>query len=486
MIQTQPTAAELDAPSAARPLLLILVVLLGSIFFAAGHQWNVSLSETFSAAADEAGQIVAGGDTVRRVAFSAIAIIGLCLLACKAPTTRGLSRFSRSENGTVPFQKRQPWLGILVIAYLSWCLLSVIWAVHPSLTITRLAVLVFCCLGALGVARQLSAREICLLAVAISAAYVAVGVCTEVALGTFRPFSVDYRFAGTLHPNAQGAVCAVLCLGSFCLAVESPRRRAWLIALFVAGLAMLFITRSRTSLAALTAAMLALLTLRGSWRTRAIIGIALPWVLCACVLVILLFSIPAGEKLTGAVLMGRQDEAFLLSGRMPLWAELMPYVRDNLMLGHGYDGFWTSKNVQDISSIFDWTIPDAHSAYLDMVLGVGLIGAMLGLLVLACGVWMSAAQYKATGNVGYEFIFSLLVYGMLASLLESSFVLMTSFVSFMAACGLAHLAFYPESRRVGACTHANQQACEHVGASTHPTSDLRRDIKLVRSTHPTE
>ncbi len=428
MIQIQPTAVELDAPSTTRPLLWLLIVLLGSIFFAAGHQWNVSLSETFSAAADEAGQTVAGGDTMRRVAFSAIALIGLCLLVCKAPGS----------------MKVQSWLGTLVIAYLSWCLLSIVWAVHPSLTITRLAVLIFCCLGALGVARQLSAREICLLAVAVTAAYVTIGVCTEVALCTFRPFSTDYRFAGTLHPNAQGVVCAVLCLGSFCLAVERPHRRVWFIALFVAGLATLFLTRSRTSFAAVLAAMLALSALRGSWRTRAIIGVALPWVLCACVLVILLFSIPVGEKLTGAVLMGRQDEAFSLSGRMPLWAELMPYVRDSLMLGHGYDSFWTSKNVQDISSIFDWTIPDAHSAYLDMVLGVGLIGVVLGLLVLAGGVWMSAVRYKATGNVGYEFIFSLLVYGMLASLLESSFVLMTNFVSFVAACGLAHMAFYSE------------------------------------------
>ena len=475
MIQTQPTAVELVAPSATRPLLWLLIVLLGSIFFAAGHQWNVSLSETFSAAADEAGQTVAGGDTMRRVAFSTIALIGLCLLVCKAPTTRGLSRFSRSENGTVPFQKWQPWLGALVIAYLSWCLLSVIWAVHPSLTITRLAVLVFCSIGALGIARQLSAWEICLLAVAVTAAYIAVGVCTEVTLGAFWPFSTDYRFAGTLHPNAQGALCAVLCLGSFCLAIEQPRRRVWLVALFVAGLAMLFLTRSRTSFAALLAAMLALLALRGSWRTKAIIGIALPWVLCACVLVILLFSIPIGEKLTGAVLMGRQDEAFSLSGRMPLWAELMPYVRDNLMLGYGYDSFWTPKNVQDISSAFDWTIPDAHSAYLDMVLGVGLIGAALGLLVLAGGIRESAVRYKATGNVGYEFIFSLLVYGVLASLLESSFVLMTNFVSFVAACGLVHLAFYPEDT-----------STRFVGCVERTKTDLMRDIKPVRSTHPTE
>ncbi len=467
MIQIQPTVAELDAPSAARPLLWLLIVLLGSIFFAAGHQWNVSLSETFSAAAEDAGQTVAGGDTVRRVAFSAIALIGLCLLVCKAPTTRGLSRFSRSENGTVPFQKWQPWLGTLVVAYLAWCLLSIVWAVHPSLTITRLAVLVFCCLGALGVARQLSAREICLLAVAVTATYVAVGVCTEVALGTFRPFSTDYRFAGTLHPNSQGTICAVLCLGTFCLAVESPRRRAWFIAMFVVGLAMLFLTRSRTSFAALLAAMLALLALRGSWRTRTIIGMALPWVLCTCALVILLFSIPVGEKLSGAVLMGRQDEVFSLSGRMPLWAELMPYLRDNLMLGHGYDSFWTPKNVQNLSFIFDWTIPDAHSAYLDMMLGVGLVGAVLGLLVLAGGIRESAVRYKATGSVGYEFIFSLLVYGVLASLLESGFVLMTSFVSFVAACGLAHMAFYHKA------TTADHKAAT-VGRADHKAATVGR------------
>ena len=107
----------------------------------------------------------------------------------------------------------------------------------------------FCVLAALGFARQFRPRNIAFMALAISTAYLAVGLGTELALGTFRPWQTGYRFAGTVHPNTQGGNLTVLCAASFCLARCSMPTKPWLWVLFAVGLVFLLLTKSRTSCA---------------------------------------------------------------------------------------------------------------------------------------------------------------------------------------------------------------------------------------------
>jgi exopolysaccharide production protein ExoQ len=61
-----------------------------------------------------------------------------------------------------------------------------------------------------------------------------------------------------------------------------------------------------------------------------------------------------------------------LTGRTDIWAVLLPIAMQRPLLGHGFGGFWiTGKN----TSYFD--VLEAHSGYLDVLIGLGFIGILL-------------------------------------------------------------------------------------------------------------
>ncbi len=60
-----------------------------------------------------------------------------------------------------------------------------------------------------------------------------------------------------------------------------------------------------------------------------------------------------------------------LTGRTEIWADLLPVALKKPWVGHGFGGFWTTK----ARVMFD--ISEAHSGYLDILLGLGFIGLVL-------------------------------------------------------------------------------------------------------------
>lgn len=75
-----------------------------------------------------------------------------------------------------------------------------------------------------------------------------------------------------------------------------------------------------------------------------------------------------GSFLSGtASVVGRGET---LTGRTDIWAYLLPYAMNSILLGHGYGGFWTDALREATSS-------HAHNGYLDIVLNLGLVGFLL-------------------------------------------------------------------------------------------------------------
>ena len=74
-------------------------------------------------------------------------------------------------------------------------------------------------------ARLFTPRELAAAALSCGVAYLGIGVLTELALGTFQPWRGDYRFSGTLHPNHQGLVCAMIVMTSTYLALIGRQHR---------------------------------------------------------------------------------------------------------------------------------------------------------------------------------------------------------------------------------------------------------------------
>jgi exopolysaccharide production protein ExoQ len=199
-------------------------------------------------------------------------------------------------------------------------------------------------------------------------------------------------------------------------------------------------TKSRTVCGALLIGLLAYGAIGMSWRKRILAFTAMLWSVFALAFIALLLGWDVEHQAVNVALIGREEETGSLSGRVPFWTELMPHVMDRSLLGHGYRTFWDPKRIGDFSNSLQWTVTDGHSAYLDTLLDLGVIGAVLFLASIAAGIREAASGYRTSGDVAYGMFFALLVCRGLNAILESAFVTSTNFVSFVIICGLAHIA----------------------------------------------
>ena len=424
---TDPRSQLDDASTTDLRLLWLAIVLVGLVYFFVVHDLQVSSYERFAPWSDAeggTGVVEAGQNVAKGLALSLIGMLGVYLI---------LRRDGRPWNVT-------GWLPALMFFYLAWAAASVLWSINLGMTCKRLAVLMFCVFGAIGFARQFRPRDLAVMAMAIMAAYLAIGIAAEVALGPFRPWSSGYRFAGTVHPNTQGAQLTILCLASFCVAHSATRGRQWLWALFAVGLIFLILTRSRTSCAALAIAFGVLWLVNTSTRTRVLTTVTAGFAVSAAALVAAMFGLDADDKLVEMAMLGRQEESESLSGRFPIWLELTNYARARPLQGYGYEAFWTAKHIEAVSEELQWPLREAHNAYLDCTLSVGLVGAAALLLSVFLAMQRAAAGYRATGDMGFAFTLGMLAFAMVSACLESG-VASPNLITLIAGSGVAVLAF---------------------------------------------
>lgn len=414
-----------DTSATNRHLVWLAIVVVGVVYFFVTHNFQISRYERFAPWSDADDTLEAGQNVAKGLALSLIGILGVYL---------SLRQDGRRLNltGAMP---------ALMIFYLAWVTTSVLWSINPGMTCKRLAVLMFCVLGAVGFARQFRPRDVVLMATVISGAYLLVGLATELALGTFRPWTSGYRFAGTVHPNTQGAQLTVFCLASFCLARSASRGRAWLWTLFAVGLMFLLLTRSRTACAGLAIALATLWFINASRRMQVLTVLTAAFVICAMTLTGTLFGIDLDDKIAEAVMLGRQEESEALTGRLPIWVELSGYVRARPLQGYGYESFWTAKHIEAVSDELQWPLREAHNAYIDGALSVGLIGVAAFLSVVAISLCRATAAYRETGDPGFAFTSCMLVFGLVNACLESG-MMSPSFSALMAGSGVVQLLKY--------------------------------------------
>jgi O-antigen ligase len=133
----------------------------------------------------------------------------------------------------------------------------------------------------------------------------------------------------------------------------------------------------------------------------------------------------SGQRFETLAKLGRNEpdaDPKSLTGRLPIWTQIVTDIQDRPALGYGYAAYWTAERVHRLSYIHDWEFSNAHSCYLEMILAVGLIGFGLGLLtvlaVFARGFWL----YVQSADLGLLFVLSVFVMAFINGLIESTFV----------------------------------------------------------------
>ena len=423
--------------------------LIAACFFGVEHLPDASARPDYAPSEEDMLSNQRRGDLARRVSFLALAAAGAAGVA--------LGRAGRRAGGGI--------FGLVLVAYFGWQFASVLWSDVPGVTLRRLVVLGMFLVGAAGAAKAFTGRQLVWAALLAVAAQFAAGVLAELALGTFRPWRGDYRFAGTIHPNMQALQLGVGVVAAVALLVHpggaggrgagrdaggrgrSARLRWPLLVGVAAGLtAFAVLTKSRTGVAGLLAAAAAVGVFAAAGPTKLLLGLFAAGGAAALAVVVLLTGADPTDDARRAALMGREGQSGTLSGRLEIWEALHPYAVDRRWLGYGYGAFWSEQRVYALQSEVDFKFAASHSAWYEAVLAGGLpfAGSLAALLLGGMArAGFAGREARRAGDPLPAFAFGVLVLAALNSLLEA-IVADVRLAPFLMLCALLKLTFLPD------------------------------------------
>ena len=405
----------------------VYAILLGCAFFVFQHDVKVSTYKFFIPEKDAIGSesgLVKSGRSVGLVAIAGMGIVGLL----------SSSRFE------FHIRRELFWPAALLFG---WTLLSVLWSASTSVSMKQIFMGTMCLIGAAGLARRCSLTEIVTFSMVVTAAYIILGLGVEFALGTFKPTDPIHRFAGTVHPNLQSFHCAILCLGAFSLVRAKGNGSFFLVAVLLFAFAAMLLTRSRGGLVAMLLGMGLNWFVTSSHMAKFISLLSGCFFASIIAMMLSLQGVDVVGRFDAAKSMGRADgeDTQSLSGRMPLWIEVLNQVSHRPITGFGYGAFWSLPQVESVHAKAGWDAPDAHSLYIESLLNWGLPGLVLVVWIGWSSLRTSTVVYERTRDAGAAFFASYFLFGMVNGISESVFT-GASIGTFLAAAGYFHLTFW--------------------------------------------
>ncbi len=398
------TSIAASAPSSSWPWKTALIVV--AIFFAATHDWTASVQwrAVSTGSLDSLMSRVGEGRTARQVAFLALGALGIVGLIVRP--NRSLS---------IKLSYAYP-----VALFVAWSIASVLWSGDLAFSGKRIVAFICMALAVTALVRHFTLSDIARLAFLCSGIVLLLGVAAEFANGfRYESFS-RYRFAGTLHPNHAGINASILALSALYLA-RAQSRKFLLIALVAA--AVIVMTRSRMALGGAAVGAIVLLILTMSTRRAVMMGLLTAWIVS---LGATLYSLNLLPPVWEALLLGRSDSSVrTLTGRTEIWGYAIDKANQNpdwLLIGFGYKGFWTRENTLGVSERVGWTISEGHSAYLDTMLEVGLVGVSLYAIILVAGLLRWSIAARLLRSPACAFAASLLAFTIVHGLIESAMI----------------------------------------------------------------
>ncbi len=416
-------AAPGDLDISAKPSFIVAVVLLITLGYTMPLTggWTLSLTEHYGFE-DRLEAYAAEGTLTRQLALGSLGLFGLAAVIWPG---------GRRLRIAGP-------MGVLAVGYVVWCGVSSVWADVPMMSFRRVAALLCESALALSLAKRTSSRQFVWIAFSCTLTWMTLGLLAEFSLGTFRPWAWGYRFSGIFHPNRMSVNCAVLVLASMYLYVTENYQRRWLLAVAGVAFVMVILAASRSAFGAMLLAAGIVWAVTAPPRRVFIAGLSGVWLVALAVLLMAILQIAVTDD---AVSMGRAEhENSSLTGRVPLWEDLLHYIGQRPFVGHGYNSFWTVDHIREISDEQSWSISTAHSSYLDLLLNVGIVGAFFSLSTLLLGVIRSTRLARRMPGAGYGFIAAVIIYGLSAGFFETTFG-MSWFFQIFVISSVCYLAF---------------------------------------------
>ncbi|MDH3662926.1 MAG: O-antigen ligase family protein, partial [Alphaproteobacteria bacterium] len=112
-----------------------------------------------------------------------------------------------------------------------------------------------------------------------------------------------------------------------------------------------------------------------------------------------------------------------LTGRTDIWPYVLKKIEERPILGYGFFSFWEMEAIASyVQEVFQWSIPSAHSGYLEILLGLGWVGLALVIAFLFTMGYrlVTMSQHLEPGVVA--FALPSLAYYLLFNIVESAFL----------------------------------------------------------------
>lgn len=206
---------------------------------------------------------------------------------------------------------------------------------------------------------------------------------------------------------------------------------------------LLWTCNSMTSICALSmASIIMLLSARPAFRRRPALVHFLVVTLLSCTVYALFFE-SSGSLIAN---LGRNPT---LTGRTDIWHAALT-VRNNRLVGAGYESFWLGTRLQEMwKAIPGLQVNEAHNGYIEIVLTLGYIGAILLGILIATGYRNVIADYRRHPEIAslrMAFFFAAVT----NALTEAAFRMMgPPWIAFLLAVIAVPAYFGPESDRSG-------------------------------------
>ncbi|MCU1277498.1 MAG: lipid core-O-antigen ligase-like enyme [bacterium] len=311
------------------------------------------------------------GDPAMQVLLSTIYVIALVLLA-----TRGSELFAIIRRAR------------LLLLFLALVAASVFWSDAPALTARRAVALVSTSVFGLYFGARYSVRQqvtllgiafglMAVLSLGAGLALPSYGISDEAYVGAWRGVFV--------HKNQLGRMMVLTTVIGWLLVQRRGASRIFGALLIAAGVTLIVVAQSQTSLV-ICAVLILLALLARIGRLERGMPIIAPAAILVVAVATTLIALHDPEAILSAL--GRDRS---LTGRTGLWDLSVEMIRQRPCFGYGYAAFWRGWDGPSayIWELAGWEVPHSHNGYLDVCLAVGIVPLSILLLGLVASLRQS-------------------------------------------------------------------------------------------------
>ena len=197
------------------------------------------------------------------------------------------------------------------------------------------------------------------------------------------------------------------------------------------------ITYSATSIGVLSAGILVLLGLIWLNKNKINIGSNTLMAITTFIILVGIFTvIDKGSFISNFSSIFERDAT--LTGRVDIWANIMPSVMQRPILGHGFGGFWTPSTIENLK------VTECHNGYLEIILEMGFVGLILFSFFLLSNCRKAIKELKHDFDwacLWISFIIITVLYNITESSLDTFTSPLTAILLFLSVSGSVNTSY---------------------------------------------